>query len=86
MADRIQHARDTEANWASVNPVLLEGEMGIITDRQGLFKIGDGRTRWSNLPLYGGKDNFVESTDADISQMINNGTWVSGTIYYTTED
>lgn len=86
MADRIQHARDTDANWRRENPILLEGEMGIITDRQGLFKIGDGVTRWNSLPTYGGKDNFVESTDEAIAQMIQDDTWISGTVYYTIED
>ena len=86
MADLIQLAGDTAANWESANPVLEEREMAVITDREGLFKIGDGVTPWNKLPTYGGKDNFVESTDENIAQMIRDGTWLSGTVYYTTED
>ena len=51
-----QLRRDTGANWAFYNPVLLNGEMGINTDTY-QFKLGDGTSRWSVLPyngLYGG--------------------------------
>lgn len=49
----LQHKRDTIANWASGNPILLAGQIGIETD--GLtttpkFKIGDGTTAWNSLP------------------------------------
>jgi 6-phosphogluconolactonase (cycloisomerase 2 family) len=52
MADLIQIRRDTAANWASVNPTLESGEMGIETDTN-LYKIGDGVTVWSSR-IYGG--------------------------------
>jgi hypothetical protein len=44
----IQLRRDTAANWASINPTLASGEMGLETDTN-LFKIGDGSTAWSAL-------------------------------------
>lgn len=48
---RVQTKRDTSANWAYVNPVLLPGEIGIdITVLN--FKVGDGATAWSSLPYY----------------------------------
>jgi hypothetical protein len=53
MADinaRIQIRRDTEANWTSVNPVLLEGEIGFVTDKN-YFKIGDGITAFDSLQM-----------------------------------
>lgn len=50
--DKIQLRRDTEANWASTNPVLLIGEMGIATDTLA-FKLGDGVTAWNSLFTYG---------------------------------
>ena len=53
MADRIQQRHDTAANWNAANPILLEGEMGLITDTN-QYKVGDGETRWNNLPLLGG--------------------------------
>lgn len=48
MADRVLQRRDTSANWSSANPILAEGEMGIVTDTKG-YKIGDGSTAWNDL-------------------------------------
>ena len=50
MAVRIQLRRDTAANWASVNPTLLGGEIGIETDTL-KFKIGSG-LRWNQTTSY----------------------------------
>lgn len=50
MAIRIQLRRDTAANWASANPVLLAGELGIETDTL-LIKIGDG-SNWNDITSY----------------------------------
>jgi hypothetical protein len=44
----IQVRRDTAANWASVNPVLHQGEYGRETDT-GKEKCGDGATAWNSL-------------------------------------
>lgn len=44
---------DTVANWAAVNPVLAEREMGIETDTRRL-KVGDGSTAWNVLPYMAG--------------------------------
>ena len=41
------------AVWERVNPILVEGEMGIESDT-GLFKFGDGITPWNNLRYAGG--------------------------------
>ncbi|MFW0773544.1 hypothetical protein ACLRGI_10285, partial [Paenarthrobacter nitroguajacolicus] len=49
MANRIQLRRGTAANWASVNPVLGQGEPGIETDT-GKLKFGNGVTAWLALP------------------------------------
>lgn len=45
---KIQLRHDTAANWASVNPVLLEGEVAIETDT-GKLKIGNGTDNYNNL-------------------------------------
>lgn len=49
---RIKLKRDTEANWTSKNPVLLDGEMVIVktTDEKTRKKIGDGTKKFSELP------------------------------------
>lgn len=67
MADLIQFRRDTSANWASTNPVLAQGELGLdLTTSQ--YKIGDGATAWNSLS-YGtlsgavGGLNFTATTD-----------------------
>lgn len=48
MADRVLQRHDTSSNWSSVNPILAEGELGIVTDSKG-YKIGDGQTNWNDL-------------------------------------
>ena len=45
---RITVRNDTAANWASVNPVLMKGEIGLETDTN-LFKFGDGTANYNNL-------------------------------------
>ena len=47
---RVKHKYDTEANWTSKNPVLLTGELAFSRDKNGQYKIGDGKTTWKNLP------------------------------------
>jgi hypothetical protein len=49
MADRVLQRRDTAANWTAANPVLMEGELGIVTDGAKGYKIGDGVTPWNAL-------------------------------------
>jgi len=48
-----QLRRDTAANWAFYNPVLLNGELGIETDTY-RFKVGDGTTSWNSIIVYNG--------------------------------
>lgn len=57
---RIQLRHDTSANWTSVNPVLLEGEVGIETDTL-KQKVGDGSTAWNSLSYQ--SDIFVAEYD-----------------------
>lgn len=47
-----QFRRGTASLWASSNPILLSGELGLETDTA-KFKIGDGTSAWNSLP-YGG--------------------------------
>ena len=66
---RIQLRNDSASNWASANPVLLEGEVGIeIDSARNRIKIGDGTTAWNDLPYFldareeevGDYDDFLE--------------------------
>ena len=48
MANRLQLRRDGAQQWANVNPILAQGELGIELDTSRL-KIGDGVTPWNSL-------------------------------------
>ena len=48
MANRIQLRRDGAQQWANVNPILAQGELGIEIDTSRL-KVGDGVTAWNSL-------------------------------------
>lgn len=48
MPSLIQFRRGTAAGWASANPILAIGEMGVVTDT-GTYKIGDGVSAWNVL-------------------------------------
>ena len=51
MAFRIQIRRDTAENWAINNPVLLQAEMGYVTDTN-QAKFGDGINPWNDLEYF----------------------------------
>lgn len=74
MADRIQQRRDTAARWAQYNPILLEGEVGYVTDDPNQYKIGDGVHAWNELPLRGFDGTLVHelgtSNNTVISQKV----------------
>ena len=46
MANRLQLRRDGAQQWANVNPILAQGELGIEIDTSRI-KIGDGVTSWT---------------------------------------
>lgn len=50
---RISLKKDTSSNWTQNNPVLLDGEMIIVTTNAGdvRMKIGDGTSTYSQLPF-----------------------------------
>lgn len=45
---RFKLVRGSSSRWLELDPVLLSGEPGLETDT-GVFKIGDGLKRWSQL-------------------------------------
>ena len=89
MADLIQFRRDTLERWKSFNPILAEGELGLVLGEANQYKIGDGVHAWNDLPMKGFNGNILEKLgdnyDAVISQhgiskllkyIINNGSQV----------
>ena len=58
MSDRIQYRRDTKARWAEVNPVLMEGEIGLEIDTKNI-KMGDGVHAWNELEYGIGIENIT---------------------------
>lgn len=56
---QIQMRRDTLANWELYNPILADGEFGVVRSTDPLaptssqFKIGDGATHWLDLEYAG---------------------------------
>lgn len=47
---KLKEAYDTEANWKTVDPVLLAGQLAFSSDKNGRYKIGDGIKNWMQLP------------------------------------
>jgi hypothetical protein len=63
MADKIQLRRDTQANWEAVNPILDQGELGLITDLN-KGKLGDGIHGFNDLPwIKQGPDTVIHVED-----------------------
>lgn len=46
---RLVHPCKTDAEWASSNPVAKKGEIMISSDKSGMFKVGNGTSKWSDL-------------------------------------
>ena len=71
---QMKQRRDTKANWASSNPVLLSGELGFVSDDPNLYKMGDGVTPWNLLPFRGFDGTLAQelgtSPNAVISQKV----------------
>ena len=83
---QFQFRRDPAATWATNNPLLASGEMGVETDTS-LFKIGNGTSLWNLLP-YGGlhgdtgdtglgftwKGNYTSSDTYNINDVVKIGS------------
>jgi hypothetical protein len=65
MAQQIQFRRGTSAEWASANPILAQGEIGVNLDGN-RFKIGTGLTSWNYLDYTAVFDVVVQSPTAPI--------------------
>lgn len=67
MADLIQLRRDSAATWASVNPILADGELGYERDTNRL-KVGNGVQAWNSL-------SYVTDSFFVHEQMIAGAEW-----------
>lgn len=56
---RFKNKYDTEESWIKNNPVLLNGELAFSSDKQGYYKIGNGKSSWSDLK-YAFYNNIVD--------------------------
>lgn len=74
----IQFRRGTSSQWASVDPILGQAEPGYDSTVGGI-KIGDGVSRWSELPWEGGGGGGGPVTYADLPD----GSTI--TLYFTEE-
>lgn len=74
---RIQNKYDTEQNWTTNNPVLLNGELIIVSKEDGTigFKVGDGVKKYSELSwvtLSLSDQKKIEGTDGQV--IVKEGT------------
>ena len=67
---QFQFRRGSEAEWASANSVLANGEIGVALDTRN-FKIGNGVDAWTNLS-YGGLQGPNGSTGVGITSALVN--------------
>ena len=58
MSDRVQFRRDTKVRWVEVNPILMEGEIGLEIDTNNI-KMGDGVHAWNELEYGVGIENIT---------------------------
>jgi len=71
MADKVISVKlrtryDTAANWATNNPTLLSGELGIESDTLKM-KVGNGSTVWDSLPYLLNGDAFQAATTITVN-------------------
>ena len=72
---RVQHKRMTANEWRNSSLILLDGEIGVESDT-GYLKVGDGRSRFTNLKyLKGDKgDRGEKGQQGDRGQPGRDGT------------
>lgn len=87
VAQRMWQRRDTPANWVTANPTLAAGEIGVEIDPSVdpelvpvKCKIGDGATRWNDLPYFGGSGSMAIEFQASATHLqwrvVGDPTWI----------
>ena len=81
----IQFRRATEFEWIARDPILRNGEPALSTDLN-KFKIGDGSSKWSELPYQTSYSSTEGTTDYNLlfNLPLINGVRLKGNL--TTED
>lgn len=75
MKTRIQLRRSPASKWAEDNPVLAQGEPGWDTTND-IFKIGDGVTRWNDLPSTNGAAVTSHNHGATFTKDVPATDWI----------
>ena len=75
---KIQQPYDTEENWQASERILLEGEMAFSSDNENMYKVGNGKDLWRDLPYasrgsHAGTYN-IEDTEGKYAFIVGNGT------------
>ena len=83
LSARIKNKIDTSANWATNNPVLLNGEFGIESDTKKM-KVGDGSSHWNDLTYISGEGGaaILYTTEEELKDETN----LKADTYYATDD
>lgn len=83
---RLRNKRDTEANWEKKNPLILDGEIIVVTTASGetRVKIGDGAKTYTQLPFL--DDVLKNEINNKAAIKVGNGLSISddGTLSVTT--
>ena len=66
---RFQQRVDTAANWTSVNPELLPGEIGVESDTS-KFKFGQEGVNWNDLPYAGIDENQLAAIEDNFTKVV----------------
>ena len=74
--------RDTAANWASENPTLASGEMGL-DQTNNFIKMGDGTTAWNSLAQF---TQNIENVEDLVGAMVTSNTETFITVTYDDSD
>lgn len=81
---KLQIRNDVASAWASNNPVLMKGEMGIESDTK-KFKFGDGTTNWNDLGYASTDEVTIDAAlSADSENPVQNKV-VNEAVHYTNE-
>lgn len=78
----------TEAEWKSDNPILEKDEIAVSSDKNGMYKVGDGTNTWakltyndSNAAKYDSSGNIIDKSyikDISVNNETKNLTYTAG--------